>query len=86
MFLRLRSCYALQKIEKPCCAHLLCKLTAYLQADALTTAELDRYRQTITEKLQEVSAQIGRPVLHHFSPEDLQRAGEAFYMPSNYFI
>ena len=46
------------------------------QADALTTAELDEYRQQVRDKLAQASSRAGRPIIHAFTPEELQAAGD----------
>ena len=52
-----------------------CSHSASMQADALTTSELDAYRQHIREELEKASLQVGRPVMHTFSAADLKAAG-----------
>jgi len=51
--------------------------TSTLQADALTTAELDEYRQQVRDKLQQAASRAGRPIIHAFTPEELKAAGDA---------
>ena len=49
--------------------------SASMQADALTTSELDAYRQHVREELQQASLRVSRPVMHTFSAADLKAAG-----------
>lgn len=48
----------------------------FFQADSLTTKELDEYRKLVRGKLEEAGARVGKPVMHSFSSQDLEQAGE----------
>lgn len=59
-------CHVENAVLKQCC----------VQADALTTAELEAYREEVREKLQQAGEHSGRPVMHTFSDAQLEAAGD----------
>ena len=64
-----RSCGSAQSCQIATCEG------AHLQADALTTAELSHFRQLVKDRLEEAASKVGRPIMHQFSAEDIERAG-----------
>jgi len=73
---------------KPGDVELMTKLAKFVpvvpiiaKADALTTAELDEYRQQVRDKLQQAASRAGRPIIHAFTPEELKAAGAVREVP-----
>jgi hypothetical protein len=49
-----------------------------LQADSMTAGELEDFRALIQEQLAEASQQLGRQIMHRFTPEALEEAGALY--------